>query len=159
MTLCRVLPSIGLALVAFLGLLSLSIIIPAAAISEQKRIEQHDKRYNRAWPPNDYFIPKTEGWKNLMTERLRQVAEIDNLNRRYEGYMQTVTPAMLAPNFTEYGFGLVKGPESLNEALREGIRGGYERGEARFENAIEVIEGPRCLFIDRPDLTKRVRDK
>ena len=121
----------GLTLQMFLGLLfSISILTgPASAISEQVRVEEHDKRYTRDWPPVEYIVPKTEGWKKLMTERLRQVAEIDNLNRRYEGYMQTITPAVVAPNFTEYGFGLVKGPSDLNEALREGIRGGYERGE------------------------------
>ena len=98
-------------------------------MSETERVLEHDKRYTRDWPPDDYIVPRTEGWKQLMTARLRQVAEIDNLNRRYEGYMQTITPAVVAPNFTEYGFGLVKGPAELSEALREGIRGGYERGE------------------------------
>lgn len=121
----------GLTLQMFLVLLFSLSILPGlvTSISEQVRVEEHDKRYTRDWPPEEYFAPKTEGWKKLMTERLRQVAEIDNLNRRYEGYMQTITPAVVAPNFTEYGFGLVKGPAELNEALREGIRGGYERGE------------------------------
>lgn len=27
--------------------------------------------------------------------------EIDDLERRYEGYMQTITPAIVSPNFTE----------------------------------------------------------
>jgi len=139
----------------FLWWSHMASLSPVAAMDEATRMREHDKRYDGSWPPVKYMIPQNQGWKKLMVDRLRQVAEIDDLNRRYEGYMQTVTPAMLAPNFTEYGFGLVKGPANLNEALREGVRGGFERGEARLENEIEVIEGPRCLFIDRPDLTKR----
>jgi hypothetical protein len=57
------------------------------AMSETERVAEHDKRYDRTWPPAKY-IPDTPGWKQLMDERFQQVAEIDNLNRRYEGYMQ-----------------------------------------------------------------------
>ena len=126
-------------------------------LTEDVRVREHDKRYSREWPPAK-FTPDTVGWNTLMSERLRQVAEIDSLDRRYEGYMQVVMTGMLLPNFTEYGFGLARGPEGLSAALREGIRGGLERGEARLEHSVEVIEGPRCLFIDRPDLTQRVRN-
>ena len=126
----------------------------AAALSESERVVEHKKRY-KARPPK--FIPETDGWRRLYETRLRQVAEVDDLNRRYEGYIQTVTPAFVAPNFTEFGFGLAKAPAALTAALQEGIRGGLERGEQRFESKIEVIEGDRPWFIDRPDLTKRVR--
>lgn len=70
---------------------------------------------------------------------------------------KTATPALAAPNFTEFGFGLVRAPEELTVALREGVMGAYERGEAKLEHDVEVIEGPRCRFVQRPDLTKRVR--
>lgn len=63
----------------------------------------------------------------------------------------------MTANFTEFGFGLAKAPTSLTEALQEGIHGGLERGEHRFESAVEVIEGDRPWFIDRPDLTKKVQ--
>jgi hypothetical protein len=65
-------------------------------------------------------------------------------------------PAFLVQNYTEFGFGLARAPQELTDALQEGIRGGLERGEARLERQVEVIEGARSLFIDRPDLTKRV---
>ncbi|CAB9526361.1 expressed unknown protein [Seminavis robusta] len=132
--------------------------VSGGGLSESYRLEEHDKRYSRQWPPEKY-VPDTVGWKKLMDARLRQVAEIDDLDRRYEGYMQTITPAITTRNFTEFGFGLARGPEALSQALREGIRGGLERGEARLEHSVEVIEGPRCLFIDRPDLTRRVLDE
>jgi hypothetical protein len=58
---------------------------------------------------------------------------------------QTVSQAFVAPNFTAHGFGLARGPEELSKALRDGIRGGLERGEARLEHQVEVIEGPQCV--------------
>jgi hypothetical protein len=72
------------------------------------------------------------------------------------GYIQSVFAAFLVQNFTQLGFGLVRAPQDLTDALQEGIRGGLERGEARLEHTVNVMEGPRCLFIDRPDLTQRV---
>lgn len=124
-------------------------------LDESYRVEEHLKRYSGEWPPAKY-VPDTPGWKKLMDERLQQVAEIDDLERRYEGYMQTVTPALTAPNFTEFGFGLVKAPAELTEALREGVMGAWKEGKARLEHEVEVIEGPQCLFVDRKDLTRRV---
>lgn len=64
---------------------------------------------------------------------------------------------MVAPNFTELGFGMTRAPESLMEDLRNAIRDGLANGEARLEGKVDVIDGPQQpLFIDRPDLTERV---
>jgi hypothetical protein len=148
----------SIAIITLLSLLfSVSIHeISGEPLTEEVRVKERDKRYSREWPPTK-FTPDTVGWTKLTLERLRQVAEIDDLERRYEGYMQAVMTGLVLRNFTEFGFGLARGPEQLSTDLRDAIRGGLERGEARFEVEVEVIEGPRCLFIDRPDLTKRVR--
>lgn len=91
-----------------------------------------------------------------MRQRLEQVHEIDDLDRRYEGYMQTVTQAIIAPNFTELGFGMTRAPEDLMVALRMGIRDGLAKGKARSEGKVEVIDGPlNPIMIDRPDLMDR----
>ena len=50
--------------------------------------------------------------------------------------LQTVTPAITAPNFTEFGFGLVRGPQELSDTLRDAIRTGYANGDARLEHDI-----------------------
>jgi hypothetical protein len=92
-----------------------------------------------------------------MEHRLRQVQEIDNQRERYEGFIQTLNAAIVAPNFTQYGWGLAKAPDELMEALRKGIRDGVAQGKQREEGSIEVIDGELTpWFIDRPDLTKRV---
>lgn len=76
---------------------------------------------------------------------------------RYEGFIQTLRAAVLAPNFTEHGFGLARCPEDLLAALQEGIRDGLET--ARYEAEVEPILGPRCKFINRADLTRRVLEE
>lgn len=68
--------------------------------------------------------------------------------------MQTLRAAFLAPNFTEYGFGLARCPDDLLAALQDGIHQGLPT--ARFEKDIEVINGNKCKFVSRPDLTRRV---
>ena len=124
------------------------------ALYENERLEGYHKR-NYTWPPTKYK-PNTEGWRKLNEHRFRQIAEIDDSDKRYEAYLQTVNSAYVADNFTRYGFGLARAPDDLMEALRKGIHKGIEMGP-RLEPDIEVIEGGlRPWFIDRPDLTKRV---
>lgn len=121
-------------------------------LTEQQRVEQYHRRGYK-WPIED-FVPNTTGWKDLMESRFRQVEEIENSGKRYEGFIQTTHSAFLVPNFTEHGFGLARCPQELTEALRKGIRDGLPT--ARHENKLECIDGPQALFIDRPDLTNRV---
>ena len=77
----------ALSLVAILVLAAIFALSNAGGLSETYRLEEREKRYGAEWPPSKY-VPDTPGWKKLMDERLRQVAEIEDLNRRYEGYMQ-----------------------------------------------------------------------
>jgi len=96
-------------------LLTLSFVFPCccyfltawtqAAITDEERIEGHYAKF--VWPVRE-FRPNTEGWSRLMRRRLRQVAEIEDLDRRYEGYAQTMSSALVQPNFTEVR-GLVVG--------------------------------------------------
>ena len=138
----------------FLAALLVLPVQTLASLTAQEHLEGYLAR-NYTWRPK--FQRGNDGWQKLMTERLEQVHEIDDLERRYEGYMQTVTPAMVAPNFTELGFGLTRCPEDLIADLRNAIHDGLAAGDARSEGPVEVIDGPQePLFIDRPDLTARV---
>ena len=135
-----------------------AIALPRAsltsALSEQDRLREYHAR-NYTWPIPEYK-PNTPGWRKLFDHRFRQAAEIDNANKRYEAFLQTVNAAFVAPNFTTYGFGLARAPDELMEALRKGVRDGVAAGP-RLEPSVEVIEGDQPWFVDRPDLTKRVR--
>jgi hypothetical protein len=62
-----------------------------AALVESERAAEYYAR-NSTWPPK--IVPDTPGWKRLMMERLEQVHEIDDLGRRYEGYIQAVHMAV-----------------------------------------------------------------
>jgi len=124
-------------------------------LSEEDRLQEYRKRHY-TWPPK--YVPNTEGWKKLFDHRFRQVAEIDDRGKRYEGYLQSINAAVVAPNFTEYGFGLTRAPDDLMVELRQGIRDGLAKGP-RLENKVEVIDGDQPWFIDRPDLTQLVLDK
>lgn len=131
-----------------------STSVAGAGLVESERVQEYHAR-NYTWPPSKY-VPETAGWRRLHEHRFRQVEEISDSKDRYEAYLQTINMAFLAPNFTEYGFGLVRAPDDLMEALRQGIRDGLAKGP-RTEAQIEVIDTVEpSWFIDRPDLTKRV---
>ena len=121
--------------------------------TEEERIALYHER-NHTFPPEKY-TPETPGWRRLMDHRLRQVMEIQNSSDRFEGLAQTLSASVVQPNFTEWGFGLTKAPESLMKDLRQAIREGVEKGP-RLETHINAITEPRPWFIDRPDLTRRV---
>lgn len=132
-------------------LLILSASLAIARLSENDRRDEYYRR-NYTWPTT--YIPNTEGWKKLMDRRFAQVTQIPDSGARYEGYLQTMTAAITAPNFTESGWGLTRAPQDLVDDLREAIREGLPN--APEENKINVIEGQTPLFIHRSDLTKRV---
>jgi hypothetical protein len=142
---------------SFIGLLvEISIVIRSAyanELVEEDRIQEYYKR-NHTFPLKEY-VPNTTGWRDLMSKRLEQVAEIDDSNKRYEGYYQTIHSALLTPNFTEYGFGLAKCPDDLLADLQQAIHDGLPTADYEEEDA--VIEGSeKPWFIHRPDLTDRV---
>ena len=124
-----------------------------AQLVEEERQAEYNRR-NNTWPPTT-FTPDTPGWRKLMSERFAQVDEMEDSGRRYEAFIQTISAALLAPNYTAHGFGLARCPDDLIEALRQGIRDGLPT--ASLEPRDAVIDGPlQPLFINRPDLTQRV---
>ena len=129
----------------------------AAGLDEGERVRGFYAR-NYTWPVKE-FVPETPGWRRLFEHRLRQVAEIDDKGQRYEGFIQTLQAGFLAPNFTEFGFGLARAPDDLMHALRQGIQDGLKE-DLKEEEKISVIDGDHVpWFIERPDLTLRVLEE
>ena len=118
--------------------------------TEQQRQAEYVKRGNR-WPPEIY--PDNPAWKNILLQRLSQVQALTDNQMKWDGLIQTVTAALMK-NYTEFGWGLTRGPEQLTHDIREAIFEGLPT--AVPEGDIDVIDGPIPLFIDRPDLTARV---
>jgi hypothetical protein len=140
-----------------LSLLACLAVLPTTtdADTEAERVEAYHAR-NYAWPITE-FQPNNPGWNRRMAHRMRQVEEIEDSQDRYEGFAQTLSAALVQPNYTEFGFGLARAPDDLMEALRQGIQDGLAAGP-REEHALPAITGNRPWFIDRPDLTQRVRN-
>jgi hypothetical protein len=70
--------------------------------------------------------------------------------------MQSVSSAIVQPNFTETGWGLTRAPQDLVDTLRRTIHSAYEEGDYRSEHRVDVIDGKQPIFIDRPELSARV---
>lgn len=125
----------------------------AAGLVESERLEEYKAR-NYTWPLKE-LVPNTPGWHRIIDRRFQQIEAMEGGGQRYEGYMQTMSSALTVPNFTENGWGLTRVNNDLLEALQKGIRDGLPN--ASHESRLEVIEGDEPpLFINRPDLTKRV---
>jgi hypothetical protein len=113
------------------------------------------------------------GWKRIMDQRFTQVRALTNTQMKWDGWIQTITTAVTMPNFTEFGWGLTQAPSELTKEIQQGIHDGLavgytddrnrhaaggRLGGVRSEGKIDVIDGPlQPWFIDRPDLTKKVR--
>lgn len=123
-------------------------------LNEDDRLLEYAKR-NYSWPI-EHFTPDVPGYNKLIQHRLSQVNEIEDPGRRYEGFYQVIHAGFLVQNFTELGFGLVKGPTELTQTLRQAIRDGLPT--ASYEVADASIDGPlRPRFVHRPDLLQRVK--
>ena len=124
------------------------------ALTEDERIEEYYRRGYK-WPPTDRIQPNDPGWKSRMLHRLRQVEEVEDDTERWEGFAQTLSAAMIQPNFTEHGFALARAPEELTAALRKGIRDGVAAGP-RLEEKLSAIDGPTPWFVENKHLRSRV---
>ena len=98
-------------------LLLLLPFITTSVLQESDRISEYHKR-NHQWPPKPTdYIPQTPGWQKLLSRRFQQVSRLEDEGSKYNGYMSTVHSALIAPNFTEYGWALTRGPHDLVEIL------------------------------------------
>ena len=133
--------------------LLLALVLPTglSQLIESDRVEEYHKR-GYTFPPK--FIPDTPGWNALFSKRIAQVRQVDDSSSKYNGWIETLTAGVMMPNFTESGWGLTRAPDDLMQALVKGIHDGLPT--AREEKSVEVIYGPPCLFIDRPDLVQRI---
>jgi len=75
-------------------------------LNEKERLEEYRSR-NYLWPLPS-VNPNTTGWDKLMRRRLAQVERVPNLDDRYNGWVAMMSSAVVAPNFTELGWGLTR---------------------------------------------------
>jgi len=117
----------------------LAIIDQSSCMQEEDRVaEYHARHWQWPPPPSDYIPKDSPGWRSIFERRFEQTARIVDLNPKYNAYMSTVHSALLAPNFTEYGWGLTRAPPDLVEALLENLK----RGLASDDTPVEEHEHP-----------------
>lgn len=145
----------------FVVVVLLLLLIPAqgGGIRRPKRYTEEERQaeYKRRGYtfPIEEFNPNTEGWHALMSQRVTQLMANPVSQEKWDGWIQTMASALTVPNHTEFGWGLTHAPEELTQVMQQAIYEGLPN--ARSEGHIDVIDGPNIpLFIDRPDLTKRV---
>jgi hypothetical protein len=129
-------------------------------LNEQDRLEEYKKR-GYVWPLKE-VVPNTTGWNKLMRRRLAQVEQVDTTHGRYNGYVSAMTQSVVAPNFTENGWGLTRAPQELVDLLKNSLHKGLDK--AKEEYAMEVIVGTsedwqRPLFIQQWSLNKLVLEE
>jgi hypothetical protein len=129
--------------------------LSSARFTEEERIAEYLKR-GYQWPIQK-FVPDTEGWNKLMTERLNQVSEIDDEAERYKGYVTTLFPALVVQNLTEYGWALTRVSDDLLKQLQQGIKDGFE--DKMEEGRTPIIEGNQAWWIERDDLMDKVEEE
>ena len=69
--------------------------------------------------------------------------------------MSSIYSALIAPNFTEFGYGLTKAPEALTKHLAGILNNAVEEGDMRMEEPTDSING-EPMFVD---LDAKLRDQ
>ena len=128
-------------------------------LSEYDRVEEYHSRGHEWPPPPSEYVPAEPGWRSIFERRLDQLARIADEEGKYNGYMGAIHSALLAPNFTEYGWGLTRAPPDLVRALGDNLRRGLETKDSPEEElGHEVSEAyplMRPLMIPNDSLNLR----
>eukprot|EP00927_Polykrikos_kofoidii_P051629 TRINITY_DN45426_c0_g1_i1.p1 TRINITY_DN45426_c0_g1~~TRINITY_DN45426_c0_g1_i1.p1 ORF type:complete len:456 (+),score=50.07 TRINITY_DN45426_c0_g1_i1:145-1512(+) len=81
------------------------------------------------------WIPNTDGWRELMDRRGRQVMAIKNSQERWDAMTSFVAQSLVVGNFTKQGYEIVRAPPStfawLRTMLHDSMKGSmqHESGE------------------------------
>ena len=70
-------------------------------MSEEDRMAEYHKR-GYEWPLPE-LVPNTEGWRRIFDRRFKQLERIRDSTEKYNGWVQTMSAAIVAKNFTENG--------------------------------------------------------
>ena len=111
------------------------------ALIEEERIKEYHLRGNEWLPKNQDYKPPTKGWKELNERRFKQLEYLqESSDKRYECYQQCVYSALISNNFTEYGWGITRAPQAVNDKLMKRLHDGMEYGNYHLERKVDVLE-------------------
>lgn len=130
------------------GLLLFVILVEIwARFTEDERVAYW--KAHHTWPPQ--WQPETEGYRELMEEREREIMQLTGADERWENWMQYVT-ARLVPNFTELGFKIIQTPEHIQAKLHRAVMDGVAQWddlpfELGVEDSIYADEPPKFVHL------------
>jgi hypothetical protein len=139
--------------IALVLLASAGPFVSAIALDEEERIEEYYRR-GHTWPINA-TVPNTEGWRRNMLRRIAQVERVARDNKKYDAWMHVMAAAIVAPNFTEHGWGLTRAPAALVEELKESLHKGLPTAGTEGKILPIEVEKP-SWFIRQPELNAKV---
>ena len=137
--------------ILFITLCNLS----SAVLDEGERLEEYERR-GHTWPPQDY-TPNTPGWKKLNDRRFHQISQLEGRDSRYQAYMQSVWSALIAKNFTEYGWGVTRAPQAVIDKLKKRLSDGMKNEIYDLERKIDVVEADSpSLFLRDQGMNRQI---
>jgi len=145
--------------IAGIKVVLVALFVPMVhSMGEEERLREYSARGYK-WPFVK-LIPNTEGWKKIFKRRWQQIERIEDSNARYNAWVQSMSSAMTAHNFTENGWGLARAPSELVEELKKKIRDNL--ADAPTEKNVDVIEnemGAEPLFIENRALNQKTLEE
>ena len=88
--------------IAGIKVVLVALFVPMVhSMGEEERLREYSARGYK-WPFVK-LIPNTEGWKKIFKRRWQQIERIEDSNARYNAWVQSMSSAMTAHNFTENG--------------------------------------------------------
>jgi len=97
-------------------------------------------------PGFGHWIPQAAGWMRVWDTRLKQVAQMESSQERFDGYINTALSGMLVPNYTANGFVVVKQPPGVHDRLKAALHKGLN-GRVGNEGKVDQISGPLARFV------------
>lgn len=130
-----------------LCILLLFIRAHSQLFEEDRVAEYHRQGYS--WPPLDSeFVPSTKGWIKLHQRRLDQfdLLHVGGDDNPYNAYLTALSSGMIH-NYTQYGFGVTKGPSSTYRQIQNFIQSSI--GTLSTETVSKLpLEDPDEIAVD-----------
>ena len=126
-------------------IIAVVIDLSSGQLNENDRVKQYHAR-NHKWPPlPSEYIPNNPRWRTTFERRFEQTARIvDEGDKIYKcnAYLSVLHSALLAPNFTEYGWALTRAPPELVGSAVQALLDNLLRGIESRDTPEEVFEHP-----------------
>ena len=117
-------------------------------MTEEDRVEQWHQLHK--WPPT--WQPESEGWKNLMETREKELLKLKGSDERWENWLQ-YTQSRYVRTFTPDGYKVAQVPPAVFKKLQDAVN----RDLAHFDTLHEEQRIDAIFYGEQDLLPKFVR--